>query len=165
MAQTIQNAGSISGSNIGVSINSDGNYTSGLANNGSASNFFSDDPGLYPVISDGELTFGSTTGINSYSALKAAIQNVGTTPTSFTLSGDCVDDSSSGVITVAAGQDITINLNGHKIDRNQKGRVINNSGTLTITDAANGNGEITGGYYENRSDYWAGAGIYNSGTL
>ena len=72
--------------------------------------------------------------------------------------------SSEDRITIARGKTITIDLNGHTIDRHlttatQYGEVIRNLGTLTIKDSGSG-GKITGGYTTG-----SGGGIDNSEVL
>jgi len=90
-------------------------------------------------------------------------------------SGDGFYDGTNhaGSICVPEGKHITLDLNGHTIDRNLSkpcnngycGWVIANLGTLTIRDSGTG-GTITGGYTGyNLSDSKNGGGIYNAGTL
>lgn len=76
----------------------------------------------------------------------------------------------SGRIKVPKGTNITIDLNGHSINRNLtegigNGQVILVEGNLTVTDGATG-GKITGGYNRPTSGPAYGGGIYvNGGTL
>ena len=72
--------------------------------------------------------------------------------------------SDAGCLEVPSGKTVTLDLNGHTIDRKlttatANGYVVKNSGKLTIKNTA-GTGIIKGG---NAQD--AGGGIYNEGTL
>ena len=70
-------------------------------------------------------------------------------------------------LTVAAGKCVTLDLNGHTLNRNQKEYKANNDSViyiqngaiLTIRSSGEGEGIITGGYHDN------GGGILNDGTL
>ena len=70
-------------------------------------------------------------------------------------------------LTVAAGKCVTLDLNGHTLNRNQKEYKANNDSViyiqngaiLTIRSRGEGEGIITGGYHDN------GGGILNDGTL
>lgn len=80
-----------------------------------------------------------------------------------TLGGDITTEA---MIEIKKGQDITIDLAGHALDRERTtahadGHVIivNNGGTLTLKSSATGKGVITGGFAYN------GGGINNKGTL
>lgn len=72
--------------------------------------------------------------------------------------------SDAGCLEVPSSKKVTLDLNGHTIDRKlttatANGCVIKNSGDLTIKNTA-GTGIIKGGYAQD-----AGGGIYNEGTL
>ncbi len=161
------------GSNIGITMEEPGVFTTDLGTYGAVYNFFADDTGLYPSVVNGEVTMQSTSSINSWSALRNAILSVDKNPTSFKLSADCIDTEVTEPITIKDGQDITIDLNGHNIDRGftsyhaPRGNVITNNGTLRIK----GTGNITGGLNGRESaDYQPsgglrGGGIINNGTL
>ena len=80
------------------------------------------------------------------------------------LSRNITAGSADAALQVGSGKDITIDLNGFTLSRGltgaaANGYVIQNNGTLTITDSAGG-GKITGG--NNTGD---GGGIYNYGRL
>ena len=83
-----------------------------------------------------------------------------------TLGNDVFGGSTVKALHVASGKNVTIDLNGHTIDRGlaggdamKDGCVIKNEGTLTIKDSEGG-GKITGG-----NSTGEGGGIYDSGTL
>ena len=75
------------------------------------------------------------------------------------------DISLEGYLYIRPEADVTIDLNGHTIDRGLSGSAttdyfIKNEGTLTISDSSHINsGKLTGGYSDN------GGAIYNNGTL
>lgn len=69
----------------------------------------------------------------SYSSVQAALNDIGTTPATITLKAAIVED-----ITVPAGADVTINLNGNNITNKDSANTITNKGKLTIE----GNGTI-----------------------
>lgn len=80
------------------------------------------------------------------------------------LDKDYVALDTEGRISIPSGKTITVDLNGHTIDRKltaetYNGNVIYNAGTLTIKDTAGG-GKITGGWTDLN-----GGGIYNEGIL
>ena len=87
---------------------------------------------------------------------------------SIILQQDYTAGENDTVLTVPSGVNVTLDLNGHTIDRGlangsakKLGNVITNNGTLTITDSSEAkNGKITGG--NNAGD---GGAILNSGTL
>lgn len=100
--------------------------------------------------------------VNDWATLSAAFDVDGN---NITLTGDI---DTEGVLTVSSGHTVTLDLNGHTIDRKlgsqtADGCVIKvQGGTLTITDnSIGGGGTITGGYNSGN-----GGGIYmSSGTL
>ena len=106
----------------------------------------------------------SSTGTWDY--LVNAVSNAETDST-ITLYDDYVGDDSVDRLLVETGKTLTIDLNGHTIDRNrttvdENGHVIvvQAGATLKIKDSSGDNsGVITGGYAYN------GGGINNSGTL
>ena len=83
-----------------------------------------------------------------WSNIQGAIDN--STNISITLTEDLIAASSDGPLTIPSGKTVTINLNGHTIDRNLSSPAADGSvikvtgGTLSITDNAGG-GRITGG--------------------
>ena len=82
------------------------------------------------------------------------------------LTQDLTAGDSDSQLVIAEGQDITLDLNGYTLDRNMltptyNGRVIQNNGSLTITDTSPlKNGKITGG-----NETQNGGGINSVGTL
>ena len=104
-----------------------------------------------------------TARAKSFSALQTLINNTANGGT-LTLDQDYTALSTDGYISIAFDKIITIDLNGHTIDRNlatetENGNVILNSGTLTIKDSGTG-GKITGG-----NNTGNGGGINNNGIL
>lgn len=80
------------------------------------------------------------------------------------------DGFTSGAILVPVGKDITLDLNGHNINRaltavTTDGCVIKNGGTLTLNDSSTATvadqGKITGGYNE----YGGGVSVVNSSNF
>lgn len=72
-------------------------------------------------------------GITTYDALNSAIANA-SDGAKIVLDGDI-----TGKVTIPEGKNITLDLNGHKIEAT--GTVIDNAGTLTVTDSK-GTGKI-----------------------
>ncbi len=77
--------------------------------------------------------------------------------------------SSDSYLSVPSGKTVTLNLNGHTIDRaltaaTSTGYVMNVAGTLTVNDSSSpSTGRITGGW--NKSNYGAGIYVNTSATL
>lgn len=88
------------------------------------------------------------TEVSTWADLKTAFENGG----EIQLTADVTAGATDKVLTVASGKTVTLDLAGHKIDRNLEsaklgGNVINVSGTLTVNDSSTGQrGAITGGY-------------------
>ncbi|MCR5532086.1 MAG: hypothetical protein K6F26_09595 [Lachnospiraceae bacterium] len=104
-----------------------------------------------------------TARAKSFSVLQTRINNT-TNGGTLTLDQDYTALSNDGCISIAPDKIITIDLNGHTINRGLAkatpgGNVILNSGTLTIKDSGTG-GKITGG-----NNTGNGGGINNNGTL
>ncbi len=87
---------------------------------------------------------------------------------SYVLEQDLIADARSHTFEIPKGVTVSIDLNGHKIDRDLRdewdnertdGAVFCNRGTLTVSDSV-GSGMICGGY-----DHNGGGGIQNFGTL
>lgn len=98
-----------------------------------------------------------------WSKLEAAL--AGTDPT-VTLSRDFMATSTDNVLIV--NRDVTINLNGHTIDRHlaeavANGQVLRIEAGCTVT--INGPGTITGGFNLGTKENIDGGGIHNMGTL
>lgn len=85
--------------------------------------------------------------------------------TSITLTGDVVACDGESALQVPAGRTVTIDLNGHKIDRHlaqgiKNGYVMEVRGSLTICDnSSEQNGMITGGNHKGSSPSSYGGGI------
>lgn len=85
---------------------------------------------------------------------------------SFKLFNDYTAESTDTYLNIPSGHNVTLDLNGHTLDRDLGGQITNgsavvNNGTLTITDtSSSGSGTITGG-----CSIGAGGGIINEGTL
>ena len=135
------------GSSIGITVADDSQpFTGTLSSEDQAKvkYLYSDKSGYYIDVVDGKAMMLST-NLDNWNTLRSAIAS-SSAPNTFTLSGDCIASSGSSKIVVSAGQNITINLNGHTLSRGFYGNgiVIDNSGTLIIKDTAGG-GKITGG--------------------
>ena len=82
------------------------------------------------------------------------------------LTADAVAAAEDAALSVPAGKTVTLDLNGHTIDRHlsaaaANGNVITNNGTLTLTDTSAGQaGTITGG-----SNSSSGGAIVNHGSI
>ncbi|MBQ0100959.1 MAG: InlB B-repeat-containing protein, partial [Lachnospiraceae bacterium] len=99
-------------------------------------------------------------------ALQEDVQSSGTV----TLTEDVVcDDQAYGPITIPEGISVTIDLNGHKIDRNlteavDKGAVLEVFGSLTVRDGSSaGTGTITGGKNTGSDSQMVAGGVQVSG--
>ena len=84
-----------------------------------------------------------------------------------TLSEDITALPEDARLTIASGKHVTLDLNGHTLNRNQQTYQANNGSVLyvqedailTIRSSGEGEGVITGGYHDD------GGGIINDGTL
>ena len=112
--------------------------------------------------------------INTWVKLQAAFDAGG----EVTLTQDITAEASDNALVVPSSKTVILDLTGHTIDRGlttptPDGYVIQNEGTLTITDSsADQSGKITGGYNDEYEDegvipfgHNRGGGIYNNGTL
>ena len=96
----------------------------------------------------------------------AELQNAFTNGGEITLTQDITASSSDAKLAVPAGKTVTLDLNGHAINRNltsatYSGNVIDVSGTLIVNDSGS-SGTITGGYSKDNT-YDAGAVCVKSG--
>ena len=152
-------------------------FTSGLSGRlgegAEATTIFTSDDAAYVVRlnADGEAKLVE----KGWAALQADITAAGNTPMTFKVS-DYADENkkvtakaTDGPLTIAAGQTITLNLNGFTIDRGlaeadavDGGNVITVNGALTVTDGSkDGTGAITGG-----NNSGNGGGVYvEAGTF
>ena len=97
--------------------------------------------------------------IMSWPELEMALHAGGT----FSLGDDVTAYAHEEPIVILEGVTVTLDLNGHTIDRGlseavENGSVITVQGTLVLRDSEGG-GRITGGFAQH------GGGIYNAGTL
>ena len=144
----------VGGANIGVSMQTLGIFTSGLATGGGLSNFSSDDTRLTLSLS------GSEAKLQSYWGMLQDQMMVNNAD--ITLDRDYEPHPSDiGGLVVPSENTVTLNMAGHTIDRKlttatSDGYVIKNEGTLTIT----GYGVIKGGYNDGH-----GGGILNNYSL
>ena len=142
------------GANIGVSMQTLGVFTSGLATGGNLSNFSSDDARLTLSLSGSEAKLQSYWGM-----LQDQMMD---NNANITLVRDYEPHPSDvGGLVVPSGNTVTLHMAGHTIDRKltsaiDEGYVIKNEGTLTIT----GYGVIKGGYNDGH-----GGGILNNYSL
>jgi hypothetical protein len=101
--------------------------------------------------SDGTVKF-----VNPWGALQLKFNNASTSsqqPTQITLTGDVTADEDDSALLIPAGRYVTLDLNGHTIDRGLAGQPVGNngnvitvSGNLTLTDNSSAHtGTITGG--------------------
>jgi len=152
------------GSKVAIDMSSPGAFTDTLSETQLAkrSYFISSKSDYYVTVADSKLALASTNfSVDSWSGLQNAVNTI---PSKgyIRLNGDCVASSGDNAITVPSGKEITIELYGYKIDKNHNkiGSVIENAGTLTISDSSyEKTGVITGGHAR------LGAGINNSGKL
>ena len=103
-----------------------------------------------------------------------SLQAVFTSGGEISLSNDVEASGSDSQLIVAPGKTVTLNLNGHTIDRKlsspgvENGRVIKVNGTLIINDTS-GEGKIKGGYNSNvgrqGDEKQGGAILVDGGTL
>ena len=112
-----------------------------------------------PVTAADNKTYYIITGNNDWTAIQTAING---TDTEYTLTKNITAGTNDFALVVPNDKTFTLNLGGFTLDRGldivaaqDDGYVINNQGTLTIT-----NGTIRGG--NNKGN---GGGIYNDGTL
>ena len=139
---------------IGVSMQTLGIFTSGLAMRGGLPNFSSDDARLTLSLSGSEAKLQSHWGMLQDQMM---VNNA-----DITLDRDYEPHPSDvGGLVVPSGNTVTLNMAGHTIDRkltsaSSDGYVIKNEGTLTIT----GYGVIKGGYNDGH-----GGGILNNYSL
>lgn len=101
--------------------------------------------------------------LTTWDGLQKAVQTSGT----YTLTQDITaPDSKVGPISVPKGATVTIDLNGFTMNRNltaaqENGHVIENNGTLTITDSSQAaSGKVTGGNSSNSA-----GGVLNYGVF
>ena len=111
--------------------------------------------------------YGSVTTriVDNWTDLNAALKNSNAI---VDLVADVTAGPSDGALEVNSGSNVTLNMNGHTIDRNlsapaDPGQVFRISKNKTLT--INGNGTITGGYNKRTGSEYDGGGIYNMGTL
>ncbi len=110
-----------------------------------------------------------TPHITTWKQLQESIDEADTTAT-ITLTQDVIATSSDKALSIPTGKNITLDLNGHKLDRGLTeatvgGEVINISGgaALTITDTSDEKkGTITGGYRTGTGSEAAGGVTVNS---
>lgn len=152
--KTITVAGALSNATpIGITMQTPGDFTNEYA--GAYTHFVSDNTD-YEVINTAE---NKASLRSCWAGLNVLLSQGGT----ISLSKDYKAVSTDGPLLVENGQTVTLDLNGHTLNRNlgsavNDGCVIKNQGTLTINGT--GGGVIKGG---NSSS--GGGGILNEGTL
>ncbi len=162
---TITLNGTLNGTdgNIGITMQTQGTFTSGLNTYGTISKFASDN-NAYEVAPNGD----EATLLSHWAALKATLAKGGTV----NLTRDYVAPSAGdGYLEVPNAKTVILDLKGHTINRNlteatADGYVIKviAGGTLTISDSGTG-GTITGGNNSSDADGQRGGGICNLGTV
>lgn len=144
---------------IGITMATRGTFTSGLNGHGTSSQFSSDVAGLEIATTEG----GEAKIITVWEVLQQQLNTAGESSSTVTLDNDYT--AISGDIPLEISGTVTLDLNGHTIDRGlgsssatANGEVINitSGGNLTIT----GTGFITGGNVSGN-----GGAIINAGTL
>lgn len=120
-----------------------------------------ENPELITITVDEDLTLVAVWEM-TWKTLQETIISAGQTPVTIKLNDDLEADEDDYELTIQSGQQITVDLNGHVLNRatygwpEKQGHVfyVQNGGKLTIADSA-GDGYITGGY-----DTVNGGGIY-----
>lgn len=151
--------------NIGITMQTPGTFTTGATSENDYTKFFSDD-NHYEAVAvsiDGDAGDNNVKLKSCWSLLDKQIAEA--TSGNITLTKDYEAVTTDTYLSVPNSQNITLELNGHTLNRNTSakadGCVIRNLGTLTIQDNSTGStGIITGGNNTN-----GGGGIHNEGTL
>ena len=147
---------------IGITMQTPGTFTTGATSENDYTKFFSDDNHYEAVAvstTDNRVTLKSCWSLLNQQIADAAYGST------ITLTKDYEAVTTDTYLSVPNSQNITIDLNGHTLNRNTTakadGCVIWNLGELTITDTSTGHsGTIRGGNNTN-----GGGGIHNEGTL
>ena len=154
--KTITVAGALSNATpIGITMQTPGDFTNDLSAYAGTYTHFVSDNSDYEVINN-----ANKASLRScWAGLNVLLSQSGTV----TLDKDYKAVSTDGHLTVEAGKNVTLDLNGHTLNRNlgsavNDGCVIKNQGTLTINGT--GGGVIKGGFSSS-----GGGGILNEGTL
>lgn len=150
---------------IGITMQTPGTFTTGATSENDYTKFFSDD-NHYEAVAvsiDGDAGDNNVKLKSCWSLLDRQIAEE--TSGNITLTKDYEAVTTDTYLSVPNSQNITIDLNGHTLNRNTSakayGCVIMNLGELTITDTSTGHsGTIRGGNNTN-----GGGGIHNEGTL
>lgn len=173
--QKINITGELTGTDehIGITMETPGEFTSGLNSYGTHAMFKSDENyyyagGNYNLQPVSTPMFELTTNGNNeaqmqsyWSKLQADISTQAESSGTVTLTRNYTAHPTDGPLTVGAGKTVTINMSTYRLNRNlleprADGCVIKNFGTLTLS----GTGRIEGGYNDGN-----GGGIYNAGAL
>jgi len=154
--KTITVVGTLSNATlIGITMQTPGDFTDAYEGAEGASTHFVSDNSDYEVINN-----ANKASLRScWAGLNVLLSQGGT----ISLSKDYKAVSTDGHLLVENGKTVTLDLNGHTLNRNlgsavNEGCVIKNQGTLTINGT--GGGVIKGGYSSS-----GGGGILNEGTL
>ena len=151
--KTITVAGVLSNTTlIGITMQTPGDFTN--AYEGAYTHFVSDNTDYEVIDNSNKALIRSC-----WAGLNVLLSQEGTV----TLTKDYKAVSTDGHLLVESGKTVTLDLNGHTLNRNlgsavNEGCVIKNQGNLTITGT--GGGVIKGGYSSS-----GGGGILNEGTL
>ena len=162
--QTITIDGTLAAASVGVTTqdaptaDSAVMITSGLSGKGAASSFVSDVGYLVKTDDSGEAYMDGST---AWADLQAKLNAGGEIKLTWDVTASASDTTA---LQVPSGKAVTLDLNGHTIDRaltaaTSDGSVIQVSGTLTVKDSGTG-GKITGGY-----NNLNGGGVYIYGAF
>lgn len=147
-----------------LTVTPDEGYAVGTVsyNDGSDHTVTADSTGAYKfTMPDGSVTVSASFTM-TWASLNTALQSGGT----FTLTNDATAASTDGALVVPSGKTVTLDLNGHTLNRHlteatSDGSVLVVYGTLTLNDSsASGDGVITGG-----NSSGDGGGVYVTDTF
>ena len=119
----------------------------------------------YAVTVSAEFEEAASPAITTWSALQEAITGAGETPTTITLTQSLTATDQDSYLEIKKGQDITIDLAGHTLDRGLKNQNGRQNGHIISINCANltlKNGTLTGG---NAGSYLGGGAIMVSSVV
>ena len=156
-------ANAVAGQTVTLTVTPNAGYAINTVNyNDGTDHEITPSEGVYSFTMPASNITVSATFAMTWASLNAAMQNDGC----FTLPYDITATETDIYLYVPSGKTVTLDLNGHTINRNltaavSNGYVIRVEGTLTINDSSDSNtGTITGGY-----NSYQGGGVYVSGNF